>query len=232
MKQFYLILAGFFLTLSLYSQSDSIYFSGAIKINFKKYKRESELAYRKGDFERGKFLFDSLVDHRLAGTIFDDFTFKQSNGKKLKLSKIHKPIILITYASWCVQGKGEAQALNKLAQKYSKEVKFVVLFWDRKANMEKIAHKYNKHITVCYAHEYYKNDAPIVAALKHTLGLPTSYYLDENLKVVDIRRCGVKLCPNKNNEQKSYTLNYNAFLDGLSILLINKDLKKEMLATK
>jgi len=232
MKQFYLILASLLFTLSLYSQSDSLIFSGAIKINFKKYKKESELAYRRGDFERGKFLFDSLVDHRLTGTTFDDFTFKQANGSKLKLSKLNKPTILITYASWCVQSKGELQALNKLAQKYGKEVHFIVLFWDRKHNMEKVARKFNRHIIVCYAHEYYKNDAPIVAALKHTLGLPTSYYLDENLKVVDIRRCGVKLCPNKTTEQKSYALNYNSFLDGLGILLIDKDLKKEMLAIK
>ena len=232
MKQFYLILAGIFFTLSLYSQSDSTYFSGAIKINFKKYKKESEHAYRKGDVERGKFLFDSLVDHRLAGTTFDDFTLKQANGKKLKLSSIKKPTVIITYASWCVQGKGEVAALNKLAQKYKGDVKFVVLFWDRKPNMVKIARKFNKHISVCYAHEHYNNDAPIVAALKHTLGLPTSYYLDENLKVVEIKRCGVKECPKAVTAEKSLAMNYNSFLEGLSLLLISKDLNKEMLATK
>jgi len=232
MKHTLLILAGFFFSLSLYSQSDSTYFSNAIKINFKKYKAESDLAYRKADFERGKFLFDSLVGHRLAGTTFDDFTFKQANGSKLKLSKIKKPVVLITYASWCVLSKGEIPALNKLAQKYSKDVQFVVLFWDRKHNMDKIARKFNRHVTVCYAHEYYKNDAPIVAALKHTLGFPTSFYLDENLTVMDIRRCGVKVCPTKINEQKSYALNYNTFLDGLSMILMGKDLKKEMLAVK
>jgi len=232
MKHVLLIFTGLLFSLSLYSQSDTLLFSVAIKINFKKYKKETELAYRKGNFERGKYLFDSLVDHRLSGTTFDDFTLKQANGKKMKLSKIKKPVVLITYASWCVQSKGEVQALNKLAQKYSKAVKFVVLFWDRKHNMEKIARKFNSHITVCYAHEYYKSDIPIVAALKHTLGLPTSYYLNENLKVLDIRRCGVKLSPDKKNEQKSYSLNYNSFLDGLSVLITDRDIKKEMLATK
>jgi thiol-disulfide isomerase/thioredoxin len=232
MKQLYLILASLLLTLSLYSQSDSTYFSGAIKINFKKYKKESELAYRKANFERGKFLFDSLVDHRLAGTTFDDFTLKQAKGGKLLLSKIQKPTILITYASWCVFSPGEVQALNKLAQKYGKEVKFVVLFWDRKQNISKICRKFSKNITVCYAHEHYRNDAPLVAALKHTLGFPTTFFLDEDLTVVDIRRCGVKLCPKKTKDEKAYVLNYNNFLDGLDILLINKDLQKEMLATK
>lgn len=232
MKQLYLILASLLFTLSLYSQSDSTYFSGAIKINFKKYKKESELAYRKSNFERGKFLFDSLVDHRLAGTTFDDFTLKQANGGKLVLGKTDKPIILITYASWCVFSTGEVAALNKLAKKYGKDVKFVVLFWDRKQNISKIARKFSSNITVCYAHEQYRNDAPLVAAIKHTLGFPTTFFLDEELKVIDIRRCGLKLCPKKTAAEKAYAMNYNSFLDGLSVLLLDRNLKKEMLAVK
>lgn len=230
MKYLLLIILFNFLTPSLYSQGDTIFFSDAIKINFKKYKKESALAYRKGNVERGKFLFDSLVQHRLAGTQFDDFTFKKSNGTKLKLSKISKPVVIITYASWCVTAKGEIPALNQLARKYGKDVKFVVLFWDKKHNMKKVARKLNRHITVCYAHESYKNDAPIVAAMKHTLGFPTSFFLDENLKVVDIRRCGMKQCPKKTPYDKAYALNYNSYIEGLATILINRELKKEMLA--
>ena len=62
----------------LHSQNDTLLFSEAIKIDLKKYKRESALAYRKGDFEKGKFLFDSLVDNRLTGTLFDNFAFKKT----------------------------------------------------------------------------------------------------------------------------------------------------------
>jgi thiol-disulfide isomerase/thioredoxin len=231
MKHILLILALLVLPLSLYSQGDSIYFSNAIKIKFSKYKKASETAYRKGDFERGKFLFDSLVRHRLAGTTFDDFTFKKAGGAKVKLSTIQKPVILLTYASWCVLSKGEVPALNKLAQKYGEDVQFIVLFWDKKENMKKLGRKFNRHIMVCYAHESYKNDAPIVAALKHTLGFPTSFFLDENLTVVDIRRCGAKLCPKKITPEKGYAINYNSFLEGLGTILVNKEIKKEMLAT-
>ena len=232
MKKLLLLIVSFLFPLLLFSQGDSIYFSNAIKIDLKKYKKDTALALRKGDTERGKFLFDSLVDHRLAGTKFDDFIFKKAGGSKVKLSKYKKPVILITYASWCVTAKGEIPAINKLAKKYGKDVKFVVLFWDRKQNMKKIARKFNHNITVCYAHESYKNDETIVAALKHTLGFPTSYYLDENLKVVDIRRCGIKQCPKKTPYEKAYALNYNSYLDGLSTVLVNKELSKEMIAVK
>lgn len=139
---------------------------------------------------------------------------------------------MITYASWCVPSPGEIPALNKLAQKYGKDVKFVVLFWDRRHNMKKMARKFSSRITVCYAHESYRNDAPIVAALKHTLGFPTSFYLDDNLKVVDIRRCGTHVCPRRTPYDKSYALNYNSFLEGLSTIVIGKELAKEKVAVK
>lgn len=232
MKKLLLIVVSFLFPLLILGQSsDSTYFSNAIKIDLKKYKKDCALAYRKGDLDRGKFLFDSLVDNRLTGTRFDDFTFKKAKGSKLTLSKVEKPIILITYASWCVTSKGEIPAINKLAKKYGKDVKFVVLFWDRKHNMKKIARKFNHNVTVCYAHESYRNDETIVAALKHTLGFPTSFYLDENLKVIDIRRCGIKSCPKKTPYEKAYALNYNSYVDGLSTI-IHREISKEMLAVK
>lgn len=231
MKQLLLIIVFTLLPLSLFSQGDTIYFSEAIKINFKKYKKETSQAYRRGNDERGKFLFDSLVKHRLAGTRFDDFTLKKAGGSKLKLSTIKKPIILITYASWCVASTGEIPALNKLAQKYGKDVKFVVLFYDKRHNINKIKRKFNRHITVCYAHESYRSDELLVASMKHKLGFPTTFFLDDELRVMDIRRCGMKKCPKKTPYNQAYAINFNSYLDGLSTVLLNRELKKEMLAT-
>lgn len=218
--------------LLLFSQADSLYFSNAVKINLKKYKTYSERAYRNGDIEKGKFLFDSLVKKRLKGTTFDDFTFKKAGGAKLQLSKIEKPIVLITFASWCVPATGEIPALNRLAQKYRKDVQFVVLFWDKKHHMKKVAKKFNHNIIVCYAHESYKNDAPIVAAVKHTLGFPTAFYLDENRKIIDIKRCGTSQVFKKTQYQKGYALNYNSYLTNMAPLVMNMELKKEVLAVK
>jgi len=204
-----------------YSQiADSLYFSNAIKINFTHYKKESTLAFATGDMERGEFLFDSLVQHRLIGTTFDNITLKKSSGSRLKLSSVEKPMFLLTYASWCVPNQGEIPALNKLARKYGKDVKIIVLFWDRKNKMKKIARKFSSRITVCYAHEYYRTDTKIIAALKHTLGFPTSYFLDSNRKIVEIRRCGVFRALEKQQYQKSFDLNYNSYLDGLSTIIV------------
>ncbi|MDV6167997.1 TlpA disulfide reductase family protein [Flavobacterium sp. DG1-102-2] len=199
---------------------DTLYFSNAIKINFAQYKKESTLAFALGDLERGEFLFDSLVQNRLVGTTFDNISLKKSSGPRLRLSSVKKPLFLLTYASWCVPNQGEIPAINKLARQYGKDVKIVVLFWDRKDKMKKIARKFSGRITICYAHEYYKTDARIVAALKHTLGFPTSYFLDANRKIVDIRRCGVFKTLEKQQYQKSFDLNYNSYLEGLSTIMI------------
>jgi len=208
---------------SAFAQADSLYFSNAIKINFAHYKKESTLAFATGDRERGQFLFDSLVEHRLIGTTFDNLTLKKKSGSRLKLSSIEKPMFLLTYASWCVPNQGEIPALNKLARKYGKDVKIVILFWDRKDKIKKIARKFSGRITVCYAHEYYRADSKIVAALKHTLGFPTSYFLDANRKIVNIRRCGVFKDLEKQHYQKSFDLNYNSYLDGISTILTGTD---------
>lgn len=231
MKHLLLIIALLTLSLSTYGQGDTILFSDAIKIKFSKYKKDTALAYRKGDIERGKFLFDSLVQNRLAGTRFDDFSLKKARGGHLKLSKSKKPIVLITYASWCVTSKCEIQALNRLAQRYGKSVQFVVLYWDKKHNMKKNSRKFNRHIKVCYAHESYKNDAPVVAALKHTLGLPTSYYVDDQMRLVTVRRCGLQQYAKMKPTNNDVALNYNTYIDGLSTILLNKNLEKESVAT-
>ena len=96
--------------------------------------------------------------------------------------------------------------------------------------MKKIAKKFNHNIQVSYAHETYKNDATIVANMKHSLGFPTSYFLDENLKVVNIKRGGAQP-PNKTAYVKAYTMNYNTFREGLGSLLIEKNISKEQLTT-
>ncbi|TGD56738.1 TlpA family protein disulfide reductase [Flavobacterium humi] len=230
MRKIYLLSTFFAFCFFGYGQEDGSSFAGAIKLHLKKYNAQSDLAFENKDWEKGQVLFDSLVSNYLIGTTFEDYTLKSFEKRKIKLSSFKKPVFILTYASWCIPSKGEVPALNKLAQKYSKDVKFVILFWDKKHNVKKIARKFNHNITICYAHETYKNDANIVANLKHTLGFPTSYFLDQDLKVVNIKRGGAQP-DNKSTYVKAYTMNYNAFREGLGSLLIEKNITDEQLTT-
>ncbi|MCL9806180.1 TlpA family protein disulfide reductase [Flavobacterium amniphilum] len=232
MKKLYFVITILFFSISSFGQDDveAIGFSEALKAHLKKYNVQSDIAYNNNDKQKGQILFDSLVAHHLVGTQFEDYTLKSFEKRKIKLSSFKKPVFILTYASWCIPSKGEIPALNKLAQKYAKDVQFVILFWDKKYQVKKIARKFNHNITVCYAHESYKNDALIVAHLKHTLGFPTSYFLDKDLKVVNIKRGGAQ--PDKKSSYvKAYTMNYNTFREGLGSLLIDKNITQEQLTT-
>lgn len=230
MKNIYSQLFFLIFVCSAYSQIDTNSFNYVLKSNLKKYNIQCDIAFENRETAKGNMLFDSLVAKHLVGTNFEDYTLKSFEKKKVNLSSFKKPVFILTYASWCVPSKGEIPALNKLAQKYAKEVQFVLLFWDKKRDVKLIAKKFNHNITVCYANESYKNDATIVANLKHPLGFPTSYFLDENLKVVNIKRGGAQ--PQMNSTYiKAYTMNYNTFRDGLGALLLEKNINKEQLTT-
>jgi thiol-disulfide isomerase/thioredoxin len=76
------------------------------------------------------------------------------------MSKVKKPIFLVTYAAWCIPGKGEIPALNKLA-KENKAIEFIVIVFGKKKEAGKFAKKFNSSIEICYAHKNYKNDNEI-----------------------------------------------------------------------
>ncbi len=208
---------------SSFSQDAAVSFSTAIKNNIKKYNSKSNIEFEKGDIEKGNALFDSLVQNHLVGSRFDDYSFKCVNSRKVKLSKFKKPVFIITYASWCVMNNGEIPALNKIARKYNNDIQFIVVFWDIKSDMKKIARQFNRHVKVCYANEFYKNDEDVVATLKHTLGFPTSYFLNADLDVVDIKRGGVPLPP-KMALKKAFEINYT-FFNNRMISYLNKPVK-------
>lgn len=222
MRLIILLLANIAVSQMSFSQDNVVYFSDAIKNNIKKYNTKSDIEFEKGNLEKGHALFDSLVQNSLVGSRFDDYSFKSVNSRKIKLSKIKKPVFIITYASWCVINKGEIPALNKLARKYKKDVQVIVVFWDVKNDIRKISKQFNNKVKVCYANEAYKNDASVIATLKHTLGFPTSYYLDSNLNVVDIKRGGIHL-PAHTDSKKAFELNYSIFDGRVADLLVRKN---------
>ena len=204
-------------------------FSYNIHKNIKPYIKSSNAAFEKGNVQLGKTLFDSLVHNHLIGTKFDNFSFKRVHKKRLHLNTIKKPVYLLTYSSWCVPAKGEIPALNKLAKKYEKDIQIVVVFWDRRKDMKKIAKKFSYQIEVCYADETYNKDCYLVSTLKHTLGIPTTFLIDEGMNVIDIRRGGVNPGP-KTTYTASFELNYNRFYDAISVLIINEKTTKDGIA--
>lgn len=203
-----------------FAQEEVSLFSDAIKTNYSKFKSESIKAYNSGDFERGQFLFDSLVKNQLIGSKFNEYTFNKVNNRKLKISKLKKPIFLITYSSWCIPSKGEIPALNKLAKLYHKEVEFVVLIWGDKKEAKKFTRKFNRKFDVCFADKRNNYDAEIVENMRETLGFPTTYMLNTNLNILDIKR-GTANPTLITPLEEAILMNYRIFNDRITGLLQN-----------
>lgn len=213
-KLLYLFLLISFCAQSQIEQGNS--FSEAIGKNIKKYTKNSQNAYVEKDFERAEFLFDSLINNVVNGSYLDNFKVRKLSGRKIELYKFDKPIFLMTYASWCTPGVGEIPALNEIAEKHYKDIDFVVLFWDSKESVRKSTNDYSKKINIIYVDEKENNNDHIVEIMKHSLGFPTSFFIDANKRIVDVRR-GV-LHPYNEKYEISFELNYNSYLNGISLL--------------
>ena len=208
-----------FIGISGKAQDDNVYFSEAIAMHLAKYDSKAKKAYRTDDVERAKYLFDSLVNNCLKGTYMDNFKVRDLNKKIVPLNKFEKPLFLITRASWIVPTEGETPALNELAAKYNKQVDFIVLFWDKHSTAKELAKQYHKSVKVLYVDELQNESNYVVRNMKHSLGFPTSFLLDPEKRIVNIKRNVSH--PYGVEAERSYELNFNSFSEGISQLLIH-----------
>lgn len=211
------------LTNSVFSQTDDnrVFFSEALAAHLPKYDQNAKAAYYHRDYEEGQRLFDSLIEHGLNGSYMDNFKFSTLNKKESSLYEFKKPIYLITYASWCITTEGEIPAINQLASKYSDKIDFVILFWDDQKTTKKMSKSYNEHIKVRYVNEMNNKDSYVISKLKHSLGLPTTFLIDGNKKILDIRR-GISH-PYGKSFEKSFDMNYNSIYDGIANHLLDSN---------
>ncbi len=201
-------------------EEEKMLFSEALAMHLPKYETKAKAAYMYRDFEKATQLFDSLVKNHLNGSTMDNFKFNRlKKSSSVSLYDFKKPVYLITYASWCVTTKGEIPALNELAEKYNGKIDFVVLFWDTPKATKRAAKDYNKYINILYVDEMENKDAFVVSQLKHSLGLPTVFLLNEKKEIQDIRR-GVTHSLQK-SLQESKDVNYNSIYDGIANHLLS-----------
>lgn len=224
-----LLLFNILFVVASYGQEDQVFFSEAISTHLPKYKEKADKAYRLQRVERAEYLFDSLVNNCLKGSRLDDFQVKNLKKDPVRLDEFQKPVYLMTNASWVVSNKGEIPALNKLAEKYHEQVDFVVLFWDNRKTTKELAKQYNPNIKVLYVDELQNNSSYVIRTMKHSLGLPTTFLLDKDKKIIDIRRkvshaYGIDF-------EKSFDLNFNSFSNAISLLLIDDSSQYSAAAT-
>lgn len=196
-------------------------FSYKIKQHLKDYAINADYAYEVSDYERGEFLFDSLVKNIVNGTYMDNFKFKKLSGKTVGFHEYEKPVFLMTYASWCTPGKGEIPALNRVVEEYHSVIDFVILFWNTKQQVKAVAKDYHSKIDIVYIDETENIHDHVIVSMKHSLGFPTSFFISSTKKILDVRR-GV-LHPYNEEYDISYALNHDAFLEGIGLLFTREE---------
>ncbi|WP_281987416.1 TlpA family protein disulfide reductase [Aquimarina aggregata] len=209
---------------NLFAQPEvKIPFSTAISAHIVKYNQKIDDAYKDKDLERAGFLFDSLVRNHLNGTYMDNFSLNTLKGDPILLRDYEKPMFLITYAAWCVPGIGEIPALNDLADKFHDQLDFVVLFWDTKENLKSKEKEYTQNIQLVYVNEKTNQDSNIINKLKHALGFPMMYFMDQDKKVLDIRK--IETHHSSETLTNSYNIHFNSLSKGVSLLIADLDAK-------
>lgn len=218
MKKIYLILV--LVSQIVFSNNDTIkLFSKSLKTTFDNYLIETKQVIDQRNTEKSSDLFRNYINENLLNSKFDDFSLKRIGGKRFNLSSVNKSIVLLTYSSRTIFGKGEIQALNKLAKQFHNNIQFIVLFWNRRSEVKEISKKFDLRIKVCYAFEKDTQDSKALAVLKNTLGFPTMYFLSKDLQVIDIQKNYLnpesKLTFKKSHE--FYMDRFNAYASNLFI---------------
>lgn len=164
-------------------------FSEAIATNIKRYRENSSLAYHTEDLERAQFLYDSLVNKVLVGTHFDNFAVNEYRSQQaFKFEQFDKPIYLKTSALWAEPNNSEIKALNDIAAEFGDIIDFAILYWESPENIKEARIEFNPNITILYVDERQNKNTAIVPILKHSLGLPSIILMDEERKILNIRK--------------------------------------------
>lgn len=156
--------------------------------NYREFDYKIHNAYLNQDYDKVENIFRDFIEDNLHNKIMNNFTWNKFRTRHKSLYDIDLPIYLMTRSSWSLPNIGEIAAINKLAKKYKKKIKFVVLFWDKRKKMKKQGRRYSRHVDVVYIDEMQNKDAYTIKALKHALGVPTTFIINKNKRVMDVDR--------------------------------------------
>lgn len=151
----------------------------------KKYREDSQKYWDKNDSENALKYGDSIKS-LILNSYIKDYEFKTVDSTNYNTSERKKPLFLQVTASWCAPCKFEVPALNKIVEKYSDKVDFVLLFWDTQAELEKLAPDYNKDIVLIPSQEKQSEPTTIdISGFRHIMGFPTNYLITTDNQIIN-----------------------------------------------
>ncbi|QXP74613.1 thioredoxin family protein [Tenacibaculum sp. HL-MS23] len=137
-------------------------------------------------------MLDDIVYNCIKDKYISNYDFTSITGETISTDKIDTPIVLLAAATWCAPCWGEIPALNKMVEKYDGKVKFIMLFWDLEAGVERMAKKLDKRIFLVPSKEKNGNRSSIrTAGFIHKLDYPSAYLITSSKKILNFKRGAV-----------------------------------------
>ncbi|AUC15826.1 hypothetical protein BTO06_12000 [Tenacibaculum sp. SZ-18] len=151
----------------------------------KKFREDSQKYWDKNDSENALKYSDS-IKQLIIKSYISSYEFKTMRNIKYKTKNRNKPLFLQVTASWCAPCKFEISSLNKIAEKYSDKVDFVLLFWDNQKELKTFANSYNENIHLVPSERKEKEPTTInISGFKHITGYPTNYLISKDNQIIN-----------------------------------------------
>ncbi|CAM1371208.1 conserved hypothetical protein [Tenacibaculum litopenaei] len=134
-------------------------------------------------------MLNDIVNNCVKGKYIANYDFTTVDGEVISTDKVDKPILLIAAATWCAPCWGEIPALNKMVEKYDGQMQFVMIFWDTKENVAKMAEKLDKRIKLVASEAEHADKSTIeVNGFIHMLDYPTAYLISKDKQILNFKR--------------------------------------------
>jgi len=179
-------------TMSLLAQDEAeqevrVFFSEQIRSHYKSHIKKIEALELAQKYKEAENLANDFIQEHIVGSYMDNFSLKCLKSGQCFIDDYKKPMIILTYASWSVPTNGEVKAVNALAKEYHKEIDLVILYWDNRKNARRNARKFNSKVEILYVDELTNRYASTIKMLKHTFGIPTTYVIASDKRVLNVQ---------------------------------------------
>ncbi|MFV0247494.1 MAG: TlpA family protein disulfide reductase [Tenacibaculum sp.] len=132
---------------------------------------------------------DALINNCLIGSYLLNYDFITIDGKKISTDKLKKPIVLIATSTRSAPCWGDIPAINKMVEKYSNKITFLMVFWDDLDGIQRMQEKLDSRINLIPSTKKFENKAYTESyGFFHKLDYPTTYLISKSKKFLSIRR--------------------------------------------
>lgn len=169
--------------------TEKIYYKDVVNSCVDDLNKQINQAWADKENKKAQNLFQDLINECIKGKYLSNYHFKTFKKEIISTDRIEKPILLLTSATWCAPCWGEIPTLNKFAKKYEGELELIVLFWNKKKDLKKMAGKYDQRIHLIPSEDEPTDKSTImISGFNHKLDYPTAYLIDNDKKIIDLTR--------------------------------------------